>query len=493
MKIKHKLCGLVLCLMLAPSSQLEAQKRTLSYRAEAIGMASDGQFAPLWFTANRHGVLSNQDAQAALRAGIFYRQELNHQWNVQAGFDLNWGAGLLPDFGIQQAYADISWKELTLSIGAKERIGGPLDKNPLLTGGWMVEGPNTRPVPQARLELDHYWKVPGLHEWVALKGHIAYGRITDDNWQRDFVGANQKFVQDVLYHSKSLMFRIGRRQSIPVEFEFGMITGSQFGGKRYKKEADGTIRLQKRFPNGFKEFFKVFIPKQNGTIENVGGNHCGSWNFALNVYAGEWKFRTYLEHYFEDHSQMFWEYGRWKDGQLGFEVSLPKNRWLSSVVWEGLSTKDQTGSILYDGVGGSFTDVQVSGNDHYYNNHEYLGWQYYGSSLGHPFLYGPQYNSDRSNSIKSTRIRSNHLGLQGQPANEWKWRLLASFVRHWGTYFEPLDKQRKQFSSMLEVTYQPQWIQGWSASLSLGLDRGNYLGNNTGAMLTLRKVGGFNL
>ena len=61
--------------------------------------------------------------------------------------------------------------------------------------------------------------------------------------------------------------------------------------------------------------------------------------------------------------------------------------------------------------------------------------------------------------------------------------------RHWGTYNNPLDKQRKQFSSLYEATYTPSWAKGWSASLALGLDRGNYLGNSTGGMLTVKKTG----
>ena len=65
------------------------------------------------------------------------------------------------------------------------------------------------------------------------------------------------------------------------------------------------------------------------------------------------------------------------------------------------------------------------------------------------------------------------------------------YARHWGTYAHPLDKMRKQFSSMAEVTYLPQWAKGWSLSAALGLDRGNYLGNSTGGMITLRKTGGF--
>ena len=50
-------------------------------------------------------------------------------------------------------------------------------------------------------------------------------------------------------------------------------------------------------------------------------------------------------------------------------------------------------------------------------------------------------------------------------------------------------KQRKQFNSLYEVSYSPRRLKGWSASLALGLDRGNYLGNSTGGMLVIRKSG----
>lgn len=149
-----------------------------------------------------------------------------------------------------------------------------------------------------------------------------------------------------------------------------------------KKNADGSVSLLYDMPEGLKDFWKIFFPKQQSTLQNVQGNHCGSWNFGLNYYVGDWKLRAYLEHYFKDHSQMFWQYGRWKDGHIGLEVSLPRNRWVSSVVWEGLNTTDQTGPILYDGIAGSFPDLQMSGRDNYYTNGEYLGWQNYGAYIG---------------------------------------------------------------------------------------------------------------
>ena len=93
--------------------------------------------------------------------------------------------------------------------------------------------------------------------------------------------------------------------------------------------------------------------------------------------------------------------------------------------------------------------------------------------------------------VWATRVKAHHIGFCGEPDSEWNYRVLASYVRHWGTYPMPLDKVRKQFSSMVEVSYCPRKWTGWSATLAFAMDRGNYLGNSMGAMLTVRKTGGF--
>ena len=248
-------------------------------------------------------------------------------------------------------------------------------------------------------------------------------------------------------------------------------------------------------PENLKAYWKALWPQAGGSDTpygeqtNVEGNMLGSWNFALNYYLGKWKIRAYLEHYFEDHSQMFWEYGRWKDGQLGIEVTFPKNRWINTIVWEGLCTKDQTGPSLYNGFEGQFPEYQISGLDDYYNHYIYGAWQYKGLTMGNPLLPGPAYNEDHRISFKSNRVRAHHLGINGNPTQEWTYRILISFARHWGTYYSPLDKQRKQFSSLYETTYTPNWTKGWSTSIALGIDRGNYLGNSAGCMLTIKKTG----
>ncbi len=474
------------------------QETLLTYRVEASGNASSGDYAPLWFTAGRYGLSSEQPNSAYLRAGIIYRQSFKHHWRIGAGLDLAGAVNSPSAFIVQQAYADISWKVLNLSIGSKER-NTFLDKNPLLSSGGMVEGNNTRPIPQIRAEIADYYTVPGTRGWFAFKGHIAYGRFTDDRWQRDFAhDCHRPYVEDILYHSKALMLKVGNKNRFPLEAEVGMLMSAQFGGTRHWFKGDGT-EVVDEMPHGLKNYAKVFLAKAGGEDTsggdqvNVEGNHVGSWNFALNYYGRDWKVRAYYEHFFDDHSQMFLEYGRWKDGHLGVEITLPKNRWVSTLLWEGLATKHQSGPILYDGderfENAVYPGVQISANDNYYNNFFYHSWQHYGMNIGNPLLPGPAYNTNGSLLLRSNRTRANHWAFSGNPSEEWSYRVLMSYALHWGTYFNPLDKICKQFSSLYEVSYAPKVWRGWKFSLAAAVDHGDYLGKSVGGMITIRKEG----
>ena len=60
---------------------------TLTYRVEASANAGSGDYAPLWFTANRNGLSSQKPESAYLRAGLSYRKSLNRGWRIGAGLD----------------------------------------------------------------------------------------------------------------------------------------------------------------------------------------------------------------------------------------------------------------------------------------------------------------------------------------------------------------------------------------------------------------------
>lgn len=466
---------------------VEAQfSKGWSYEAEAGVTFSGGEHTPFWLTANRQGLSSIEKNNGYIRAGVFRAMEEDKRFSYAFGIDLAGAYRFTSAFIIQQLYADIKYRCLRLSVGSKERFSA--FNNPLLSSGGLTFSGNARPIPQVRISIPEYTLVPGTKGWLAFKAHLAYGMFTDDHWQRDFIQSpNQKHTKQVLYHSKDLYVRIGNREKFPLLLEGGLEMAAQFGGQSIT--GDKVIDM----PSGFKDFFKVLIP-EGGSDDtpateqsNIYGNHLGSWNFSLTWFApGNWVVRPYYEHYFEDHSQMFGEYG-WKDGLVGVELTMPENPFISSFVYEYLGMKDQSGAVYWDHT--PEVPEQVSATDDYYNHYIYTGWQHWGQAIGNPLIMSPIYNTDGSIQFKSNRVKAHHFGIMGQPHEDWKYRLLISFSRNWGTYSVPFYEIEKSGNAMIEVTYQPHQWAGWEFSLAGAIDRGELLGRSAGGMLTIKKRG----
>lgn len=99
-----------------------------------------------------------------------------------------------------------------------------------------------------RIALPEYWTIPWTKRWLHLKGHIAYGMMTDDSWQHDFTNKRQKYADHVLYHSKAGYLKIGNEDSFfPISLELGLEMACEFGGKPYRRDGHGNMQ---RIPTG---------------------------------------------------------------------------------------------------------------------------------------------------------------------------------------------------------------------------------------------------
>ena len=177
----------------------------------------------------------------------------------------------------------------------------------------------------------------------------------------------------------------------------------------------------------------------------------------------------------------------WKDGLTGIEATLPKNRFVSAIVYEYLGTREQSGAVYHDDT--EQIPDQVSGRDNYYNHNIFTGWQHWGQAIGNPLVLSPIYNDDGTIIFKGNRTKSHHIALKGDPTGEVHYRLLFSHTRNWGTYAEPYLDIKRNVSMLVEATYSPRRLDGWQATASFAFDKGDLMGNNMGGMLTLRKSG----
>lgn len=457
----------------------------MNYSVEAGASFSGGAHTPLWLNAGKYGLSSIEKNNGYLRAGIFRPLEEDRHFSYAFGIDLAGAYRFTSPFIVQQAYVDLKLYFLGLSIGSKER---PMElKNQELSSGGMTFSNNARPIPQVRIGIPEYVAIPGTKDLFSIKGHIAYGMFTDDNWQKDFTNGESRYTKHALYHSKALYGKIGNEKKFPLVFEGGLEMAAQFGGRAYSYPG---FEPYLDMPNGLKDFFKVFIPSGNdatdGDYSNVYGNHLGNWNFSLSYQFPSWKLRAYYDHFFEDHSMMFGEYG-WKDCLAGVELTLPKNPFAETFVYEYLGTKDQSGPIYHDHT----TDIpdQISARDNYYNHNIYTGWQHWGQAIGNPLITSPIYNEDGRLVFKNNRVSAHHIGISGQPTDEIRYKILLSYSQNRGTYGDPFPDVKKNTSALAEVKYAPRKLKGWQFTASLAFDHGDLLGNSAGGMITVKKSG----
>lgn len=227
----------------------------------------------------------------------------------------------------------------------------------------------------------------------------------------------------------------------------------------------------------------------DGEQQNVEGNMLGTWNFALSWNPKtDWSVKVYYEHFFEDHSMLTFDFP-WKDGLYGIQAKLPKNRWISDIVYEYLYMKDQSGPVFWNHT--PEINEQVSGLDNYYNHYIYNGWQHWGMGIGNPLIIAPIYNADHHLFLSSTRMWGHHLGFKGHPLDELGYRILMSYQKSWGTYLHPFEKVKSSFNLLAEVSYAPKKLKGWKLDLSYGFDSGSLIGNSYGIRLKICKSGWF--
>lgn len=514
----------VVALMLPVSSASagdmdKCQPVLLNYKIEMLGSGTYGDNTPLWLNANKYGLSSLDTKNGYLRASLERPMtvETGRRWDFGGALDVVAAWNHTSKAIVQQAFLEGRWLKGVLTVGSKQY---PMEmKNQRLSSGSQTLGINARPVPQVRVALPEYWALPFTKGWVSLKGHVAFGKTTDDNWQKDFTGGGTKYTQGTYYHSKAGYIKIGNEyRFLPVSLELGLEMAAQFGGKSYNVDADGEKHDVVDNGGGFKSFWNALIPggfdSVEGKYQNMEGNQLGSWLIRLNFDYDSWYMGIYADHFFEDQSSMFFldydGYGQgeeWnekkhsrylmysmKDMMLGAELKLKNATWMNNIVFEYIYTKYQSGPIYHDHTE-NISD-HIGGNDNYYNHYVFTGFQHWGQVMGNPLYLSPLYNDDGRIMVKDNRFWALHFGLGGEPSYYFKYRVLGTYRKGFGTYSLPYANPESSFSMLAEADYSfPEYtvLNGWGVKAAFGIDLGKVYGDNYGVQLTVVKKGMFNI
>lgn len=478
---------LIFSALLVLSFPIEAYSKlrldSIYYQVETRATFAGGENTPFWMVSNLHGMGSPEFNNGYVRGKVVKPIAPDKRFSWGAGVDLAAGWSLPGAFRAQQLYAELKYRALWVSLGSRE-WQSKYNNQHLSTGDLLFSG-NSLPVPQLRVGTYGFAPFWGTKGWLSFDIYLAYGMFTDSRWQKSWVIPGRNRTSNVLLCSRGFSFRVGNPKVYPLTLDVGIEMGTQFGGTIYSEYYNGY-----KMPTKLIDWLKAIIPLKGGDDTPVGdqtnvqGNMNGEYSIGLHWSpAADWEIKAYWEHYFEDHSQMTFEYGLWKDGLYGLEVTFPKNRFLGKFVYEYVCTTDQTGA-----VNNNYTPEvpeQVSGRDNYYNHYIYNCWQTWGMSMGTPLAISPLYNREHILKIFNTRFIANHFALEGTPFSEIKWRFLLTFTQNWGSYWHPLPKKMNNCSGLIELDYHPARFKGWFAKGALAWDRGPLLGNNFGGMVTI--------
>lgn len=476
-------------------------KRNLIYRFETAGMTGVGDNAPFWHTSNRQGLPSVRTSNGYMHFATLGSMLMANGFGVDYGMDLGLGAGLEKNWYVHQLYIDLNYKWLGLEVGMKERWS---DKNHTLSSGALTWSGNSQPVPDIRIGIPDYVRVPILGSWFSVKGHVGYGRLTDDKWRKNNPVGNQ-YIDGVLFHSKSAFIRVGDYDRFPLQFTLGLEMNNMFGGVRYNKGVGTPM------PSDAAAYWTVLLPfHQIEEQGNSDGDNLGSWHLNLDYMLNDWHIGAYYEHFYEDHSSMlgieykndmqgkkdfiFFGFRRnWFDGLFGIEVNAPDNiRFFRNAVFEFMNTRGLCGPICHSAacnIEGMQVIEEVDGRDGMYNHGIYDSYTHWGYAMGTPVLISPAYNTDNTNRFRSNRVQMVHLGVDGSITDKIDYRVLGTTTTHWGCYGAPLKEIEQVTSVMLECSYWLGDSFSWKFTLSgaMDFDSSDLLGNNKGVMLTISK------
>lgn len=472
----------------------------LTCSIETVGLAGTGDYAPFWHTSIRQGLPSFENNNGYVHITTLGKILKPRGLVLNYGIDVGSGINLQTNWFVHQLFFDVNYKWLGMELGMKERWS---DKNHTLSCGALTWSGNSKPIPEIRAGIPDYVRIPFLGSWFSVKGHIGYGRMTDDMWRQSY--GNGTYMDGILFHSKSAFIRFGDKERFPLQVTLGLEMNNMFGGSRHKGDNI------KKMPDDAAMYWTVLFPFHPvGKQGNEDGDNIGSWHLNFDYLCDDWYISAYYEHFFEDHSSMlgveyknniegkkdFIIYGfrhNWFDGLFGFEVNSPSEiRIIHNAVFEFLNTKGQCGSILHSaGYDSDKLPVveEVDGRDGMYNHTFYDSYTHWGYAIGNPVLISPVYNDDGYARFRSNRVQMYHLGIDGGITKKIDYRFMATTTRHWGCYGAPLKEVERVTFIMLECTYRMGNAYDWKFSLSgaMDFDSGDLLGNNRGVMLTISR------
>ncbi len=466
-----------------------------SIMAEVGGFGSSAAQTPFWLRSRQYGTVPLTGPAGLVRVGLtkqFGDYRNSQKLHVKVAVEGVANVGTSSQLILPVAYVSLFSKHFELYAGRRREVFGLADT--LLTSGSYAWSGNALPLYKIQFGTRGYVPLGFTKGIVAVNGMYAHGWFN-----------NTDSIQNSFLHQKALFVRISLFRN-RVRLYGGLTHYAQWGGSStvYK---NGTT-VHGKIPSSLQTYKDIILVRQppNDTTQyshfdliNQAGNHLGSIDMAMEIDNNKANWFLYYQHPFEDKSGVAFQnmpdglYGiRWKNKQTdayrGFRLTQITAEFLTTLNQSGFNFN--IGSRLYNGA------------DDYFNNYQYVdGWTHRQRVIGTPFLtrwldsredvhdLKGGYKNYSPMMISNNRVQVSHLGLLGQWPSGIQLRALLSYSRNLG---RPISSDPRaplsQFSGMAQLMLPVPWVGGTQLNLAVALDQGQWLTNNVGGWLSLRKV-----
>jgi hypothetical protein len=423
--------------------------------------------APFLLRSNTFGTVPNTGNSAFLKAK-FSKDYDSTKTGLRYGFVIEpyVNAGITSEFILPEAFIKVGWKALEIYGGRRKEIIGLTDT--LLTSGSYIWSGNALPLWKVQAGIPDYTYV-FKQNLIAVKGAIAHGWF--DN--------HRPVTSDVMLHQKWMYVRLGKPQW-KVKIHAGFNHQAQWGGSSPFYSVDG--KLPSRLADFPYVFFSTRHADSNSAItnfdgENRIGNHLGTADLGLEFQTSFATLNVYRQNIYEDGSLFFLT--NIADGLNGLSINLSRNKWVSRINLEYLSTMSQGGGIF---LMGQSLPGELRGKDNYFNHAQYRdGWTYKDRIIGTPYIQTIAYKWDNPEyQIDQNRVQMLQLALAGHLPYSIEYKVKAALAKYKGTYQFPQDT--KTLNSFLISLQRPINRQSF-VRLDLASDTGTLAPQTIGTLL----------
>lgn len=464
------------------------------------------EFAPYYIASMRHGTLTSAaGGHLGLKAWkpMDMSRRFSYSFGAEAWFsgsnsvdyqrfnsaDQRWETrSLAPSRAfLHQLWGEVKYRGVFLLVGLHDFHSALLNER--LSSGDLIESGNSRNIPQARAGFIDFQNIPFTKGWVQIQGEVAYGKSTDNGWQKEHFNYYKNHVNlGWWYMYRRMYFRT--KPSKPLSITIGLQSATQFAGTTYWYNQNGIQdKKPESFPSGLKGMIDAFFIKTDESF--VLGNFLGSWDFQARYrLRNNSEIKAYFSWLWEDGSGIGKLNGM--DGLWGLEYKSHNNDSpLSGVVLEAMTYMNQGGPIHYtptDYIEPTLTGRRAQGADNYYNNHQYNGYALYGMAIGSPMFISPIYNTNgQVTRFLNNRFWGIHAAVEGQMAPLIRYRAMASFRRFFGMTSIPVVTPTHNVSAFFEAQWLVEQLPGLQLAAQLAADYGTSpYGKTFGALISAR-------